>query len=69
MTIHRFAVLAAFASLWAPAASAETYYARNPNNDGRLTMVGFVGGTTFEVRALPGNALRPAQRSPRANRS
>jgi MYXO-CTERM domain-containing protein len=43
--------------LAAPLASAETYFGRNPQNSGRLTLVGITNGTTWEVRTLPGNAL------------
>ena len=44
-------------ALVAHVASAETYYGRNPVNEGHLTMVGYQNGTTFEVRALPSNTL------------
>jgi MYXO-CTERM domain-containing protein len=44
-------------ALGALTASAETYYGRNPVNAGGLTLVGVTAGTTWEVRALPSNAL------------
>ncbi len=44
-------------ALLATVAMAETYYGRNPNNDGRITLVGITNATTWEVRTLPGNVL------------
>lgn len=38
-------------------AMAETYYGRNPDNNGRITLVGITNATTWEVRTLPGNVI------------
>lgn len=43
--------------LAAAVTNAETYYARNPDNNGQVTLVGIAASTTFEVRALPANTL------------
>ncbi|MBL8937940.1 MAG: hypothetical protein JNM69_25480, partial [Archangium sp.] len=43
--------------LAAAVTNAETYYGRNPDNNGQVTLVGIAASTTFEVRALPANTL------------
>ncbi|MBE2252462.1 MAG: hypothetical protein IAE78_23215, partial [Myxococcus sp.] len=50
-------LLAFGVTLLATSGLAETYYGRNPNNQGRITLVGITNATTWEVRALPGNTL------------
>ncbi|MCU0697523.1 MAG: Ig-like domain-containing protein [Myxococcaceae bacterium] len=58
--MHRLPARRALALLFTLAAfsaTAETYYGRNPINAGGLTLVGVTAGTTWEVRALPSNAL------------
>jgi hypothetical protein len=59
VNVFRLTSLVAMATLAAASASAraETYYGLNPNTQGQLSVVGFVNNTTYEVRALPGNAL------------
>ncbi len=54
MNVSRLTSLLALAAL---SASAETYYGLNPNTQGQLSLVGFSNNTTYEVRALPSNAL------------
>lgn len=43
--------------MFATASMAETYYGRNPDNNGRVTLVGITNATTWEVRTLPGNVI------------
>ncbi len=59
MNVFRLTSLFALATVFCSASSAraETYYGLNPNTQGELSVVGFVNNTTYEVRALPGNAL------------